>query len=47
MILKNNQPKVAIVKGLISQFMVRVRKRPLGFRPTFLIDEKSTCVIIG
>jgi len=39
---KNIQAKNAMVNGFISQFTVSVSSSPLGFLPTFLIDEKST-----
>ena len=41
-ILKNSQPRPAIVKGFISQFTTKVRIRPLGRSPRCFIDEKST-----
>ncbi len=44
---KNSQAKNAIVKGLISQLITRVRITPLGLRPTLLMLVKSTCSIIG
>src|SRR5690554_8229256 len=46
-ILKNNQPKAAMVKGLISQLTTKVNSKPLGRRPTSLTAEKSICTIIG
>ena len=45
--LKNNQPKAAIVKGFINQLITKVKKIPLGFLPTSLMEVKSTCTIIG
>ena len=45
--LKNNQPKAAMVKGLINQLMTTVSNNPLGFRPTSFMEEKSICTIIG
>jgi len=39
--LKNNQPKPAIVKGLMSQLMMSVSHRSLVFFPVFLIEAKS------
>ena len=45
--LKNNQPNAAIVKGLINQLITSVKIKPFGFLLTSLMDEKSTCTIIG
>jgi len=45
--LKNSQPKVAIVKGLINQLTTTVSTSPLGFLPTSLIAENQFSPSLG
>ena len=43
----NAQANSAIENGLITQLTSRVITSPVGRRPTFFTDEKSTFIIIG
>ncbi|MNT90198.1 hypothetical protein D3C72_2310570 [compost metagenome] len=44
---KNSTPRIAMVKGLISQLTTSVTHRPLGLRPTSFSEAKSMLTIIG
>ena len=44
---KNTHASSAIENGFTTQLMNSVTSRPVGRRPTFLTEEKSTFIIIG
>jgi len=44
---KKSAASAAIVNGLMSQFTISVRTRPLGRRPTAAIERGSIASIIG
>ncbi len=44
---KNAQASSAIENGFTTQLMNSVTSSPVGRRPTFFTDEKSTFIIIG